>query len=530
MATFISYPGIDKILEFSYSCEHGVTPGILELKIIPQGASFPFIGDFKARFGNRFLEVKNCRVAEGTFEINDGGQIVSLKLYDGRWPWLFGTIFGSYNRRDDRKRVIESSKRTPQELAEILLDTMKVDRYNVGALPNEEEITVDWDGSNPALELAALVERLGCHVVWNMDGVVSIQKVGTGSTLPTHTQQTVLKDDTTIDVQDVPRAVLFAGGPSEFQYKFNTRAVGIDRDGSVKLINDLSYKPIRGWGKQNDVFGDITDKDDLKLALKSIWRMYQIYIDPEATPVIQGIGRIEELDQILPIFNHKVETFRELSGEQKRKKAAFWGKFWKGNIGKPLNYTENTDVPYDWNIDTRLGIVEISKPIKSWNEDREEWEQAQMGFEVGFHFRDLKTGAHHRFTKERSTGINVRTGPELVKDEETVFRWIWVFDKTNRRLPFWSDNESRTKCNQSADHYLSYAMNKYAATEAKDVVYEGLVLKQLDGAVSQIAWTFNSTSGFETRMCRNTERFPFVPSYKRRRQFEQMKAVLRKVH
>lgn len=63
--------------------------------------------------------------------------------------------------------------------------------------------------------------------------------------------------------------------------KLNLEAVGLDTDGQIKLIDELSYKPAAGWGQEwHAVFPSITNPAHRELAVRSVFRWYRIVGEP----------------------------------------------------------------------------------------------------------------------------------------------------------------------------------------------------------------------------------------------------------
>jgi hypothetical protein len=155
-------------------------------------------------------------------------------------------------------------------LATLLLDAMGETSYDVADLPTDPRPKVEWDYENPAAALASLCDELGFKVVLQLDGTVALRQAGFGAALPSGPQMSI---STEIDPPERPDKITVITGRSRFQADVKLKAVGLDTDGKIKPINDLSYKPAAGW-----VLGDITEFLDLatkeisEMAKRSVFR------------------------------------------------------------------------------------------------------------------------------------------------------------------------------------------------------------------------------------------------------------------
>lgn len=534
MTTKISFPGIRTIYKFSYTLSLGVTPGVIELEVEPQSFSFPLVGAFSATYLNRRLVVSECRVVEGSFQFDSNGKITSLKLLDGRWKWLYGSVWHQYNRPEGENRFISDSRASPQKMAEVLLEAMGERNYDVSRLPRSVDqrdirYKAEWNGENPALELAKLAEAYGCVVTYEpTTRHTALWRRNEGQPLPGIPKETVLKESETLAPQKHPYQFTFFAGKTQCQYSFDLRAVGKEVDGTIKPIDDLSYKPSRGWGVQNDVFGDITDRRHYLLAQQTVWKWYQIWVDDNAHSVqIPGVGKATAMHQVLPLETQQFKSTIGLDGVRRRNKAVVYGLFWTGNIGRPNNYTSfTTVVPHDFNINTEDGVVEFSKPVKKWDNDNSLWIPATLYLDVGFHLRDRYTGEFHRYTRDYNSGFRYNSPSEPIVDEKIAQMAVYDVDMDNVNLPVWRDRESIEKCRRRANDAFKDKLATYQLSDSINRRYEGLVTSRLNGKINQIEWSYDTSNGTETEIGQNCEFSLYVPSFQRRRQHENLRQLL----
>jgi hypothetical protein len=190
--------------------------------MLPQTSLIPIYGTFKFIFGDKTLELKDCKVDLASAHKSDQGVTWSLKIFDRRWRWKHGAIWGEYNITDSNDDFIPRYRKKTQDLVLLLLKEMN-EEADVSRVPNEEYIYTNWDGSNPAFELESLCHKLGCTVVLNLDSTISIHKLGQGASLPEDPQ--ISNENLTIDITDAPDFISVVGGETILQCWMKLRAV-----------------------------------------------------------------------------------------------------------------------------------------------------------------------------------------------------------------------------------------------------------------------------------------------------------------
>lgn len=248
------YPGINQILSGTFTLSHGVTPSSAIVKINPETNFAVPSGTMSITYGNqRPIEFPDCSIDMSSLQRDGSGQVWSIRIQDRRWKWKFGEIYGRYNGLNPDGRVDVNTDKTPQELATLLLQAMGETNFDVSDLPNKTRPYVDWLGDNPAEQLESLVESLGCRVVLGTDNRVRICLLGNGSPLP---PGSVLSGGFSFDPPDIPDELKLICAPTQFQARVILEAVGLDTDGQVKLLKDLSYNPANANATQTLTFTD----------------------------------------------------------------------------------------------------------------------------------------------------------------------------------------------------------------------------------------------------------------------------------
>ena len=281
------FPGVQAVLDFSYTCSLGITPGIITVRslpaITPAGTESvgPCAGTFRFSDGVQGLTVRDCRLAPNGFRQTQSGagRFWEYRLQDRRWRWEDGyAIDGDYNQLDDHKKLIPWAVRSPFQLAVLCLEAMGEVGYAIDmpaglavaggafgpgdvlvspragylALGQNAPATntnprVTWDGVPAARALANLCAEYGRAVVYNPIGdQVSIQVLGTGSVPP---PGAVLNLSPGVDPPRVPVAIVGRGSPTRFQMRLALRPVAREWDGSWQPLGEVSYAPTQGGQK-----------------------------------------------------------------------------------------------------------------------------------------------------------------------------------------------------------------------------------------------------------------------------------------
>lgn len=535
------FPGLSESWQsVSYTLSHGISPGVFTIKAVPKPGKKFERGDVTLTYDNTEILFRDCKIDSAALGITASGNLWTIKILDRRWKWEHKPIVGHYNQRDEGGKIDPDTEKTPQELAKLLLDAMGERRYMVGDLPNDARPQKDWSYAGAAQELASLCDALGCRVVLGTDNRVRIRKIGEGEPLPENGLE--MNPSFNFDAPEKPESLLFVGGPTVYEAKWTLEAVGLDTDGDVKLIADLSYNPSgegeeNGW--QTEVPGFFTSLDDgeqLKLAQESVYRWYRIKEHVDGTMEIPGYGEIEDIDQVLPlrerlVIDDAMKALGITEGPPAEVSGVFYSEEWND-----ANSENGTLYPGDYTLDTERGIVKFAEPVyrtvddppegaASENNEYAVYRPAQLDLLCTFHVTDADTLEPDRFTRERNIGGAPGSGPQIVKRKE-VFK---TSKPTYTDVDEWNEDDIQTnlrvdELEEQADYYLRAAEAEYQATEAVDLQYAGILDIEPDGAIQQVTWSIGS-NGATTRASRNSEHSVYVPEYRKRRRQETLKAI-----
>ena len=519
----LSFPGVDQVLSWSFTLSHGITPSAALVEIAPQFGLPAEVGPMVISFGSLALEFDDCVLDSANVRRNQSGMIVSLSILDRRWRWRYGQISGRYNVRQKNGRLDPDTEQSPQELATLLLEALDESEFDVSGLPNLPRPEVDWVYANPAQELAALAESLGCRVVIDLAGVISLQVAGTGADLPdTGTQRTW---NFGIDPPTRPDSLLVVGGPTRFQTMFVLEAVGQETSGEIVPIDDLSYKPEGGW--QNEAwlgFANVKDPGDRAKARETVYRWYRIQgTAPQAAEgefQVSGFdGSIDGLWQILPVENGLVDTYTETDGIERPQPPQVAGIFWDRSLDAK-NVPSQRPYRGGFSLDTERGIVKFAEAVLQVTSAGTSFTPAQLFLTVAHSVKDADTLQEVRQVYERDLpGPGLVTGPAVFRRDDIALTISTQYDPNNNPT---GTTDNSDEIDAEAENHLDAAEAAFETVETDFVEYAGLVAIDPDGAISQVQWS-GGPGGTVTRASRNSEFSLAVPGWSERRSAEKQR-------
>lgn len=526
------FPGISQYLSCEFTAGRGAAPSVGTLTI-PFGASLPTVqGDliFTGN-GGEVVRHKDVRIGSATRRIGGDGVVLVFQLLGRQWKWADGEISGRYNVRKKDETVDTDTQKTPRELATLLLKAMGETGFDVSVLPNEPRPFVDWDVANPSLELQSLCDSLGCWYVIDLaKNTVKIVRAGQGADLPNGGR--LIGGGEGVDPVEYADWISVVCGQTRHQCRIELEAVGLDSDGTVQLIDDLTYKPTAGWENEYpaDMGGvsaaavtlpDGTKTTARELALQSVFRWYRI-VNFTQIPGLEAGSDFVYRKQLLPLSTTLVDTYQEADGTKRERPAFVDGTWWyEGNSANDAyeNSSSHRVIDLPFSIDSEKGIVKFSQPVVKLDRTAGSQSAAELYLWAGFTVRDSDTNQFLRYRREKGITPNANSASkhrkilrrdELVKWHKTTYSGDDIQGTTDNSV----------NVNKEADYYIAAEIASYSRPVSEDRAYGYLLPIQPDGAIVQVTWSVSKNGPASTRASRTTEHDQYVPSYK-----EQMKQV-----
>lgn len=533
LQALVSFTNVASYESASITLSHGITPSQAVITILPQQANIKTRGDFTWWEGGTRMRWVDALAEEARYRYNRAGQVIQITVLDRRWKWQFPTISGHYNVRDftgnifkdkgtgkapDKKLAVSDSERTVKELIELCLKALGETGYKIDNIPDELRPEVHWEKENAAQALQSLCTMVGCRVVLQLDNKIGIRKQGQGRKLPPNG----LVEDygAALDPPDKPSKLIAVCGPTWFQVDLKLGdAVGMERTGEIKKIDDLSYKPDDGWKTaEPELMEEIQGSEDRQLAIEWIYRAYLFELPAEIkgykdTPV--------KWAKQLHVVGLQVYTYKFLGVARNRRAIAFgeWydeedGESTTGSLADELGYNiDRTIVPVGFEIDNERGLIKFNEPVYLHNDD-DDAVPAKLKLRTAVQIRDAKTGEWVRHSKEMKLDPKSDTKPrEIVIDELRL-------DVTNGK------EKNRDKLDKELQKRLDIIKEEYEFETPETATYTGWLSVELDGAIQSVTWSMGPEGAVTSVQRNNDKGSKTTQSYRIRRQNEQYTQAL----
>jgi hypothetical protein len=556
----VTYPGLANFTKAEYVLSQGISPGKCTIEL-PQELvdGLEATGDLTITYADQTITLPNCLLDSAHIDQSEKGYIARVTILDRRWQWKFGYISGHYNVRmpggananegfnssasnsqngGNSTKIRPGTEQAPQDLASLCLQAMGEQNYDVSALPNQPRPEIDWSWHNPAEALQQLCEGLGCRVTYVIDSdSVAVVTVGQGNSLPDNGLQTFVSAG--VNPPNTPSSLKLVGGPAVYQGFIPLEAVGIDKDGSIKPIDDLTYTPPKGWANENpDKFPNITDPNVRPLLEKSVYKMWRVALPIQVpNPPAGNANVITSINQI-HLFDRLIDTNWDPSDQGKTtpKKPEIWGNFYQ-QYAQAVQTPSTTPQVYKHGLEVdadRMLIITEDKLYSMGASGIVEgaiiplgsnYAPANIQVKIAYSIRHNDTWEFYRFTQSMDLGSTLQTQPQIVHREEIFTKTVGQFDPNFQLIGF-TDNAQSDSLQDEANYYLQAAAQEYIEQDSFDVPYAGIVPIQVDGLIQQVTYTIHSGPGGSTmtRASLATEHNPYVLPWGARRRAEKERA------
>lgn len=488
------------IIGGEFTLSRGVQPSIARLRMITQPSTDPFHGTLRLRFGGELIDFGQCVTGPHTLRVwRDRTPMAwSIQVYDRRWKWRYPRITGEYNTRRCNGSIAESRRASLTLLLESLLGELDEtpDLRNIPEVYPE----VLWRDAPVAAELERLCDLAGLVVCPQPNGVTRIDRIGAGSVLDAVDAVT----PTTSYTQAVmPSRVELRAGDTHYQSLFTLEAVGIDLDGSIKIIDDLTYKPTDGWSTQwYTSFADV-DPQARALAFKSVWRWYRIKSGQDSAIDIKNVTLLQQL----------AETVNDDWSIGRCPKPVVKGVFWPQNDHKS-NTTSNAPYAGEFRILPEYSLIIFEYPVIQWDSDGAPAEA------------DLQLYAAYTGTYGDGEPIRERFSNSVTESIATTEPRVEVHRSLHRVVvqdsPYGSQADTQGEVSQEAGAYLASITATYSGRPERTMVYEGLRDIRLTGAIAQVGWRWGNDRVATTTASEHHEFDYTTPSHQERRRLSRL--------
>lgn len=574
------YPGITAVLSGHAVCAQGISPGLADI-VVPANAPLApaEVGDLSITDGSQTVTWRNCRVADVAFSTNGGRPVARILLQDARWKWHGGKISGRYNVPAEYRQTVPileemaprqgnqnytqvpippgeepirpETAKTARELCELCLKAMGVQQYDASQIDDKAYPSAEWDAANPAVAMQELAERYGCRVVFRPDDEsVTLCREGIGAELP---DGPLMLDAPDLKPKPRPKKLVVLTAPIKDQQRFALEPVGEDFDGSIKHIDQLSYKPVAGWpaagmpptfnGLIGQDFnpglpGQRTVFDAQALASRWVYRAYRVALTAANGKGVLRVpanggekDRVDYHKQII-LLPMQAEVGRDDINRRSPAPAKVFGRhtpppnrinvFGANGVGvkNPIQTyeqtTKQTEVLVPFDVDAEHCLIVLSEYLYAFKNG--EVHPAEIVLQTACYTADRETWQirRHEFSRDVPGGLDDKPF-YTIRDDVFYIRGA-TYDDDNGLSTSWTN---RPEVQPRADYYLAGELAKLVPDAGRTRTYCGIVPVWPDGAIQQVTWEIGpSNSQPATTASRNTEHSVYLPPYQGRRQQE----------
>lgn len=504
----------------------GWMPNSIVVIALPQSSPIPPEGTLTLVHDANTVTIPQVRIDSFNIRLSTGGHVVYIRAMDRRWRWKFKLISGRYNIRLADGTIDPATQKTTQELASLLLSAMGETGFDVRQLPANGYPEVDWTYDCAALELSQICTERGCDISLNLDNTVSIVQLGNGLLLPADGDiQTV---SVTANPAETPGKLLFLCGETQYESLLKLKAVGVDLDGKVKAIDDLSYKPFGGWAAVADYLHmeDINvenvtglSADDAQrakqLARKTVYRWYVVESQADGTQEVPGYGAVADIGQLLPLNDFLLDSQTAAAGTKKlNKPAKVIGTFLISEAPDQVGMSKpGTEYEGTWSLAKASGLVRFTKPVVKL--DGGVVKAAELYLQTSYGVREDDTQQLDRHVVERVLASGSPSLEAAARYEEIAVA-VTASYSTSDPTVVESVEDNETEVESEANAILDALEQRYAGLIYGHGKYRDLKLMNTDGAIRQMMWIVDDRKGANTVMARNSECIPWIPRIEER--------------
>lgn len=498
----ITFPLIPNIQSATFVLTPGITPSVCTVRLPANLPVRAGVGRLQFTFGNVRFAFNHCAVKQSSARFDRQGSDIVLQIVDRRWRWRFGEINGRYNLRTADNAIIESTRKSVRQLASLCLAGLNEPRASTAALPDDVFPRTHWRHIPPARALNELCRDSGCRVVLGVDDRVRIVRAGERVESPANGAEIFAGEGVTSRLR--PASVKVAGGETLCQTRLPLQAVGLDFDGSIRPINDLSYTPSHGWsqeyaacfanlGSPDSPLESAASRGNRALAEQSVFRWYAVAGDAAGRITLPEFGSLESVDQILPLRSHRLEFGEDQNGKRRELPATVQGVYHAGgeDLGNTPPYTLYTD---EFTIDEAAGIVKFFHPVFKLSSAGLTL-PAELTLTTSFPVRSSITHEyHHEVHEERLSGGSDNVDSLVISRDDLRRRIIRKYHVSGDI----TIDDNLPAFQRAARAHAKLARREFEQSASREIRYAGLVPVQADGVFEKITWSVDKDHGAET--------------------------------
>lgn len=317
----VSFPGISRVKGATYTQGYGTKPGEIEIRMVPQNlASVAAIGTVTFTYDGNSISLPDCMAEKSSAIFNSNGYVTTITLQDRRWRWQrCAAVYGHHNEFNAASGVIRGDSMLDMRTMLQRLCAAIGEPYAFVGVPGGFYPEFDVLNEKPADVLQELCDQHGLVICLGFNWE-AIRVVPRGQSLGGN--QVSSNDLMASSSGYQPARPHYQHetcfGVSEYQARFVAVPVGVDTDGAVKPIYNLSYQPSQGWGHTSPKnMANVLNQfgaEAWQLARKTVFRWYMIANFAGMGNMAPGYGPVQ-LSQIYPFRDKLLEYEVTPTGE-----------------------------------------------------------------------------------------------------------------------------------------------------------------------------------------------------------------------
>lgn len=565
---YATFTGVQSVMGANFCITHGASPSYGTIRFLPQESTIPSVGEFAIwdKNGRRVLRFRDCQISRPSIDGDESGTECTLYILDRRWRWRDRHVTGHFNPRRQDGTIFEHAgwtKKSAREIVQAMFQILNEPAPDLSEIPDTDypELNLDHEPIPPVLN--ALLEQYGCRLAWTAEDNPIVVKYGRGRDLPPP-DDGALHLGQSVDASQLPDRVGLLGGPIRFEAIWECEPLAQETDGSIKGVDNVSYRPAGGWGTTDPhMLPAVTDMGDRNYAVSSVYRMYRIKRavgGDDANPllpfgVLQLANAIDipqpitirhmQLEPVLTDYRVVLDGFGRTITEPAPAEcyvySQYWGDHyrrsggnkWRTYYSSPFAGASTASIEegapsLTFSLDSQRGIVHFGTPQFVADADHDEIDFALV------YIRCVCTLLGTVFTPirfEKYKNLNPPQGGSgdlLIHDDA-----VWPYWKPEAIIP---EHDVSTDPDETP-YATSYDTNVDIVNKAADEriqakideivphpisssgTYAEILPIGTDGALQQVSWSVGP-GGFETHCSRNSQTIQWVERYEERRRRE----------
>lgn len=491
----IRFPGITKTLGGLVTLSRGPFPSAALIYFVPQPSLNLSEGDLTITYGSDSITLTECQPEMASLRMHKAGDgfIQSILILDRRRKWMQSRLTQDLNRRMSDGDIPSANKVDLQTLAGKLLQACGETSHDVSNLSASNYPRLSVVAGNAAYELDRLCDESGCDIVL-LENSVKIVKRNTGSPLPSGGRVASPEYEFTPD--NGPEYFTVDAGPTLWDGNLKLEAVGIDTDGCLKPIADLTYAPSSGWASEHPLVFPNIGRSNWPLARSSVYRIYRVKSMVDDTLELPGLTSTDTFSvsnaHQIKIQSHRLAVCDSTTGRERPAEVvgSFWnrseafkqsndiGEYYSCDVGFTLD-TENGLVIFDdimCSLDSSGCFGEAELYLKtSWMVEGDGGQLVRASYSVD------RQGAE----------VTAPLNPEnlAVSREELQARYYLSYNDAGTYSSTKVGSTNQTSVTAEANSITSALREPYTKDRTQKVLmYEGIKEIPLDGKVQQVTY------------------------------------------